>query len=169
MKSILTAFAENTVFANIILILIFLSGYIAVSSMIKEVYPELSLGLITVSVPYPGGDPGEIEESICLKLEEAIGSIEGIEQYTTKAVENLGSASIEVKTGYDIRKVLDIIRVEVDAIDTFPAGAEKPIVKEFLFKEPVLQLSVSGRMSERRLKSWAESLKEEIRRLPDVS
>ena len=169
MKSILTAFAENTVFANIILILVFLSGYIAVSSMIKEVYPELSLGLITISIPYPGGDPGEIEESICLKLEEAIDRIEGVGQYTTKAVENLGTASIEVKTGYDIRKVLDTIRVEVESIDTFPAGAEKPVIKEFLFKEPVLQLSVSGRMSERRLKSWAQSLKDEVRRLPDVS
>ncbi len=169
MKALLTAFAKNTVFANIILVLIFLGGYFAVSSMIKEVYPELSLGLITITVPYPGGDPEEIEEGICLKLEEVIAKIEGISQYTTKASENSGSARIEVKNSYSVDKVIENVRIEVESISTFPSDSEKPVIKEFLFKEPVLHLAVSGDMSEKRLKKWAESLKEEIRNLPDIS
>lgn len=139
------------------------------SSMIKEVYPELSLGVITVSVTYPGGDPEEIEEGICLKLEEAISTIEGINQYTTTASENNGSARIEVKNGYAVDRVLDTVRIEIESITTFPAGVEKPVIREFLFKEPVLHLALSGDMSERRLKEWAEELKNEIRHLPAVS
>ena len=71
MKRVLAAFARNTVFANIILVLIFLSGGIATMSMIRENFPEFSLNMITISVPYPGADPEEVEEGISRKIEEA--------------------------------------------------------------------------------------------------
>ena len=102
MKALVKAFAQNTVFANIILLLVFLSGYFAVTSMIKEVYPELSPGMIIISIPYPGENPQEIEASICIRLEEALEKIDGIDQYTTEALENLAKARIDVKQGYDI-------------------------------------------------------------------
>ena len=72
MKKVLTAFARNTVFANIVLVMIFMSGWIAAKSMIRETFPEFSLDMIIVSVPYPGADPEEVEEGVCRKIEEAI-------------------------------------------------------------------------------------------------
>ena len=83
MKRVLAAFARNTVFANITLVLVFLAGYIATANMIRETFPEFSLDMITISVPYPGADPEEVEEGISRKIEEAIEGLEGIKQYTT--------------------------------------------------------------------------------------
>ncbi len=169
MKKILTSFARNTVFANITLVIIFLAGGMAVSSMLKETFPEFSLDTISITVPYPGADPEEVEEGVCLKIEEAIEGLEGVKQYTTTSSEGVGFAWIEVKESYDVGDVLDKVRNKVNAISTFPVDAEKPVVSEFVLRDLVSFLYLSGDMSERQLKEWAEETKDEIRNLPDIS
>lgn len=169
MKNILASFARNTVFANIMLVMIFIAGGIAASTMIREIFPEFSLDMITISVPYPGADPEEVEEGISRKIEEAVESIEGIKLYTTKSRENSCTAVIEVKEGYGTDKVYDKIRSKVDAISTFPLDAEKPIISELTVKDPVVLLYIAGDMSERRLKEWSERIKDKLQALDSVS
>jgi len=169
MKQALAAFARNTVFANIVLVLIFLAGYIATANMIRETFPEFSLDMITISVPYPGADPEEVEEGISRKIEEAIEGLEGIKQYTTESSEGLGSANIEVREDYDVDEVLDRVRTKVNAISTFPVDAEKPVISELLLKDVVTLIYLSGDMSERRIKEWSEQVKDEIQQLPNIS
>lgn len=169
MKKVLAAFARNTVFANIVLVMIFVAGWFASKNMIRETFPEFSLDMIIVSVPYPGADPEEVEEGISRKIEEAIEGVEGIKLYTTESRENQGAANIEVKEDYDVQTVLDDVRTKINAISTFPVDAEKPVIYEMTLKDPVIMLYLSGNMSERRLKEWSEQLKDEIQQLPPVS
>ncbi len=169
MKRVIAAFARNTVFANIVLVLIFLAGGVAVMSMIRENFPEFSLDMITISVPFPGADPEEVEEGISQKIEETIEGLEGVKQYTTTSSENVGTAIIEVKKNYNIDDVLDRVRTKVDAISTFPVDAEKPVITELILKDPVMLLYLSGDMSERRIKEWSEKIKDEIQQLTEVS
>ena len=169
MKRVLAAFARNTVFANIVLVLIFLAGGIATVSIIRETFPEFSLDMITISVPYPGADPEEVEEGICLKIEEAIEGLAGIKQYTTHSSENGGTAIIEVKVDYDVGDVLERVRTKVNAIYTFPVGAEKPVISELMLRDPVMLLYLSGNMPERRIKEWSQRIKDEIQQLPEIS
>ncbi|MDY7031331.1 MAG: efflux RND transporter permease subunit, partial [Thermodesulfobacteriota bacterium] len=169
MKRVLAAFARNTVFANIVLVLIFLAGGIATMSMTRENFPEYSLDEIMVLVLYPGADPEEVEEGICLKIEEAIEGLEGIKRYTTQSSENVGTAIIEVKEDYNVSDILERVRTKVNSISTFPVDAEKPIITELILKDSVMLLYLSGDMSERRVKEWSERTKDEIKQLPEVS
>ena len=169
MKRVLAGFARNIVFANILLLLIFVAGGFAVKSMVRENFPEFSLDMVTITVPFPGADPEEIEEGISQKLEEVLESIEGIKLYTTYSSENTGTAVIEIHQDYDVDQVLDRIRTKVDAISTFPLDAEKPIISELLLKDPVVLLYLSGNMTERRIKEYAERLKDELQELDAVS
>jgi len=158
MRNVLAAFAKNTVFANIVLVLIFLAGFIATRSMIRENFPEFSLDMITISVAYPGADPEEVEEGISQKIEEALEGIEGIKQITTQSRENLATVNIEVRENYDVRDVLDEVRTKVNAISTFPVDAERPVISELTIKDPVMLLYLAGDMSERRIKEWSERI-----------
>ena len=169
MKLVLAAFVRNIVFANIVLLLIFIAGGFALKSMVRENFPEFSLDMVTITVPFPGADPEEIEEGISRKLEEAIEGIEGIKLYTTYSSENSGTALIEIHEDYDVDKILDRIRTDIDAISTFPVDAEKPIITELLLKDPVVLLYLSGAMSERRIKEYAERIKDELQELDGVS
>jgi multidrug efflux pump subunit AcrB len=169
MKALMTAFAKNTVFANIVLVLIFLTGAMAAMSMIRENFPEFSLDMIKISVAYPGADPEEVEEGISRKIEQAIEGIEGIKMYTTTSAENYSSVIIEVLKGYKLNDVLDRVRNQVDSISTFPLDSEKPVITELTLKDPVFLLYLSGDMSEKLLKEWVESLKDEIQLIPNIS
>ena len=169
MKNLIATYARNIVFANILMFLIILSGIVAGGTMIREFFPEFSLDIITVSVAYPGANPEEVEEGVSRKVESAIEGLEGIKQFTTKSSENISFSTIEVQEEYNVDRVLDKVRSKVDAISTFPVDAEKPIITNLTLKDSVMVFALSGKMSERRLKEWAEKIKDEILLLSEVS
>ncbi len=169
MRQALAAFARNTVFANIMLVLIFLAGGISVWSMTRESFPEFSLDMILIHVPYPGADPEEVEEGISRKIEEALEGLEGLKLIETTSRENLSTTRLEVNEKYETDKVMDEVRTKINAISTFPIDAEKPVIEELSVLDPVLLLYLSADMSERRIKEWAEQVKEEIQQLAPVS
>ena len=72
MKGLIHWFADNSVAANIMMILIMASGLMTLRGIQQEIFPEFSADLITVSVPYPGATPAEVEESLCIKIEEEV-------------------------------------------------------------------------------------------------
>jgi multidrug efflux pump subunit AcrB len=169
MKKVLAAFAANSVFANIVLVMIFMAGGMALFSMVRESFPQFSTDIITINVSYPGADPEEVEEGISLKIEDALETIEGIKQFTTTSAENVGTASVEVQDGYDLSEVLDQVKSKIDAISTFPLDAEKPVVTEVLIRDSVILLALSGELGEKQLKTWAEQIRDEIKLLPGIS
>jgi len=168
-KQVIASFARNTVFANIILVIIFVAGGLAGKFMVRETFPEFSLEMIRITVAYPGADPEEVEEGISRKIEEAVEGLEGLKQYTTTSGEGLSTTVLEVQETYDATEVLDRVKSKVDGISSFPPDAEQPIISEMLLRDTVMMISLSGAMSERRLKEWAEQVKDEIQQLPPVS
>ena len=153
MKQVLGAFARNTVFANILLLLIFFAGGLASLSMIRESFPEFSMDAISITVDYPGADPEEVEEGVSQKIEEALDAVEGVDQYTTRSMENRASVTVEVKDGYEVTRVLDQVKSRVNAISTFPQDAERPVIVEVVRKESVLLLALSGQRYDGRTKT----------------
>ena len=95
MKRAIAWFAENSVAANLLMILILGSGALTISKLRMEIFPEFAADMVTVSVPYPGAAPSEVEEAICVRVEEAVQGIEGIKKISSTANENSGTVTIE--------------------------------------------------------------------------
>ncbi len=170
MRGFLTAFARNTVFANILLALIFLAGGLALFNMVRETLPETAMDSLSVMVPWPGADPEEVEEAICRKIEEAVEGIEGIKHCITHSRESVGMAYIQVVEGYDIDYVKEELKKAVDAISTFPVDAERPITRQSRLRVPVVFLGLYGEaLTERELKEWSEDILDDLRALPEVT
>ena len=169
MKALVTWFTRNTVASNLLMIGLLLGGGMTAMNIKMELFPEFSLDVVTVAVVYPGAAPEEIEEAICIKIEEEVYAVEGIKQITSTAVENLGTVAIEVKPNADPRRVLDDVKSLVDSIDTFPDGAEKPVIKEILMRTQVINVAVFGDVPERELKELGTRVRDEINSLTGVS
>jgi multidrug efflux pump subunit AcrB len=162
MRKLLAAFASNVVFANIMIFLMFLVGIISIQLMRREMFPEMSLDRISITVAYPGADPEEVEEGILRKIEDVLQGENGVKELLTNASENVGTAIITVDESADTQKVMDRVTTKVNSISTFPADAENPVISEMLLEDAVLILAVSGNMPEGRLKEWAERIKEDL-------
>jgi len=153
---------KNNVTVNLIVVFIIMAGLFTVMNMRREMFPQFSLDMIVVTVPYPGASPEEVEEGICVKIEERIESIEGIERIVSTAREGNGQVLAELETGADTQKVLDDIKAEVDRIDTFPDEAEEPIVKEIINQDPTISVAIFGEVSEKRLRQVAEGIRDDL-------
>jgi multidrug efflux pump subunit AcrB len=169
MKGLIYWFTENSVAANILMVLILVAGFMSLTSMQQEIFPELTTDLITVSVPYPGATPAEVEESIAIKVEEQIQDIDGIKKVTSTSVEGAGTVSIEIERGADVRRVLDDVKSRVDAIITFPEQAEKPVIQEVLVRRGVIQIAISGDTDERSLRRIGERVRDELTQKPGIT
>ena len=169
MKDFISAFVRNRVLANVLLLIIAVVGILATFNMNREFFPEVSIDMIVVTVPYPGADPEEIEEGISRRIEESLDGIQGIKRYYTTSSENVGSAVVEVEDDADLSEVTDKVRNAIDSISTFPLDAEKPVISEVLFRRNVLYLVLWGDLSERQLKEWAEQIKDELQRISGIS
>jgi multidrug efflux pump subunit AcrB len=161
--------ARNGVAANLLLLFLVVAGAFSLGQLVQEVFPEFSLDTIQVSVAYPGANPDEVEESIVRKIEEAIEAVEGIDEINATAAEGLGVVSVELKLGTDLQKALDDIKSEVDQIQTFPVGADRPEVRELSNRSSVIRLAVFGDASERTLKEVAYLAEDALANLPEVS
>jgi multidrug efflux pump subunit AcrB len=169
MNRIIEWFAENSVAANLLMVLILGGGFLTISSLKTEVFPEFSADIITVSMLYRGAAPAEVEEGICIRIEEAVQGIEGIERVSSTASENVGTITIELLPGADSRKVLDDVKSAVDAIDTFPEETEEPTVKEIVVRRQVINVAVSGPADEATLKYLGEQVRDEIASIPGIT
>ncbi|MGB3725167.1 MAG: efflux RND transporter permease subunit [Glaciecola sp.] len=168
-KGLIAWFARNSVAANLLMIFIIIGGIFGILTVQKQVFPQFIINVISVQVPYLGAAPQEVEEGVILKVEEAIKDLEGIKKITSTAREGIGSVTIEAEDGYDVQNLLDEVKVQVDAISTFPANTEKPVVYRIKAQQDVLWVSVYGDISERELKELTNDMRDEIANLNGIS
>ena len=54
-------FAKNGVAANLLLGMIVIAGIFSIKGMKMELFPDFDLDLVSITVPYPGAAPLEVE------------------------------------------------------------------------------------------------------------
>ncbi|MHC4707919.1 MAG: efflux RND transporter permease subunit, partial [Planctomycetota bacterium] len=168
-KSVLGWFASNHVAANLLMLLIIAAGILTVFSINMEVFPEMSLDMISIVVPYRGASPTDVEEGVLLRVEEAIAAVDGVKRITSTASEGAGSTIVEVEEYADPTEVLDNIKAEVDRIITFPEETEKPVISEITTRHKVITLVVYGDVSEKILKETADGIRDDLTAMNNIS
>jgi multidrug efflux pump subunit AcrB len=161
--------AENHVAANLLMMVFIVGGLVLGYSIKQEVFPEVNLDRIQVSVAYPGAGPDEVEEGIILKIEENISAIDGIKEITSVAAEGYGLVTAVIRDGEDANIILQEIKSEVDRIITFPEEAEKPVINKVLNRREVASLVVYGNVSERSLREQAEAIRDELLAMDEIT
>ncbi|MGE0385419.1 MAG: efflux RND transporter permease subunit [Gammaproteobacteria bacterium] len=169
MKSLIAWFVDNPVAANLIALVICVGGILQLFTLHKEEFPSIDTETISIQVPFPGAAPEEVENSVCVRIEEALEGIEGIKRVITTANEGSCAISVELLTGANKSKALDEVNSAVDGIDSFPVDTERPGIAEVTMKTTVMELVVSGNLDERSLKELAQSVRDELTELPGVS
>ena len=108
-------FARNQVAANLIMVLIIVGGLVSLlgvpldrlsgqpsqgdksgGGIIQEVFPEFALDLVTITVPYPGASPEEVEKGVLLAIEDEVTGLDGVKRVSSVAAEGAGTVSLEL-------------------------------------------------------------------------
>ncbi len=168
-KGIIAWFASNHVAANLLMLFIIVAGFISATTIRKETQPEFELNMIDVSVAYLGAAPQEVEEGVVIKVEEAVQDINGIKRIRSTAREGFGSVTIEVQIDADFNEVLSEVKTRVDAISTFPALTEKPVISKIEPDNPVVMIAIHGDLDAFARKAIAQEVRDELMQLAEVN
>jgi multidrug efflux pump subunit AcrB len=168
-KGILAWFAANHVAANLLMLVIIVAGTMSAFSIRKETQPEFELNLIQVRVPYLGAGPEEVEEGVVVKIEEAVQDVEGIKKIRSTAREGLGQVTLEVNLDADFNEVMSEVKTRVDAISTFPALTERPVVSKIEARQPVIMIAIHGDLDQFSRKTLSQEVRDELMQMPSVN
>ena len=154
--------ASNGVAANLLMVGIIAAGLVSFTGLEQEAWPELPFNQVEVSVAYPGATPEEVEESIVIKIEEQVSSIDDVKTVRSLAAQGMASVRVEMRSGADIDDALDDIESAVNSIQTLPASAERPEFREMTNRQSIMRLIVYGDVPERSLKELAYQIEDEL-------
>ena len=163
-------FARNPVAANLLMITIIITGIVSASKSIPlEVFPSFEIEAVSVNTPYRGATPSSVEDSITKRVEEAIYTIEGIDEISSRSSEGLSNVVAKVGDGYDKREILNDIKLKVDALSTLPVSAEKPVVALSTFNPGVIQVVIAGEVDNKTLRITADQVLNDLLAKPNIT
>lgn len=162
-------FASHPTAAALLGLVCIVLGLVALPGLQRDTFPDFRADRLEVRIVYPGAAAEETEESLCLAIEDALDGLTGIATTTCSARANLAVAELELDYGAEVGRALTEVKAEIDAIDTLPEAAERPIVRQLGVTEPVVALALAGPMSAPDLRNLAERLKGELLELAGVA
>ncbi|MCP4323836.1 MAG: efflux RND transporter permease subunit [Alteromonadales bacterium] len=168
-KGIIAWFARNSVAANLLMIIIIVGGLLTANTIRKQFFPQVDINWIKLSAAYPGAAPIDVEEGITIKIEEALGSIQGLRRVITRSKQNVMEGHIRVEDNYDPNLVLEEIKNEIDSISSFPDAMENVKVERIKLRQEVMYISLYGDLNARQLKDIGNEIHDEIKLLPGVN
>ncbi|PTB32817.1 efflux RND transporter permease subunit [Photobacterium phosphoreum] len=161
-SGIIAWFTRNHVAANLLMLIVMIGGLFSVSLINKEIFPTFGTNKITISSQYTGAAAADVEQGIIVKIEQAVDDIADVKRVTAIANQGTGIVTLELNNDADLDKILDEVKQRVDAITTFPAQMEPPLIQRAEFMSNVMFLSLYGELSDQQLKRYAQVVKDEI-------
>ncbi|HHO47732.1 MAG TPA: efflux RND transporter permease subunit [Desulfobacteraceae bacterium] len=161
--------AGHSVTANLLMLVLLIGGLIMGQTIRKDVFPDFELDLVTITVPYPGASPEEVERGAILAIEEVISDLEGIKTVTATAAEGMGTVTAEIIQGEDVARIAQEIKNAVDRISSFPDDVEDLTVTIPTRKRYVVSLALYGDQPETVLREMAETVRDRLLQNKDIS
>ncbi len=165
---IINWFIHNHVAANLLMFGILLTGLYMVgffglfgqtAKLRLESFPAIEEPLVTITASLNGSSPEDVEQGVTDKIEEALQGVQGVEKITSESSADRSIVRVQAKSDYDMDKLYDDVKTQVDTIGNLPAEVEKVLVTRRALQPPVAWVTLHGKASERTLKKEANRLK----------
>ena len=121
-------------------------GVISYFALNYELLPKYSQPVLVVVTPYPGASPSEVENSVTKKIEDAISSLEDIDNIQSTSAEGNSVVVIIFKSSADMGKALDNAQLKVSNIQyLLPKDSRPPIISNFSMDDiPIIRMGVTA-------------------------
>ncbi|MCI0668524.1 MAG: efflux RND transporter permease subunit [Methylococcaceae bacterium] len=167
-ESLLGWFAANPVAANLLMVLIFLGGLASVQTTVKQAYPRFAPEAITITAEYPDAGPAEVEESVCIPIEEAIHDLQGIKRLMTEATSGECKIEVQIEQGYRLADLTGALRSRVQSVRNLPKPVERIHINDTGWESPAISVVLYGDSDKLTLRRLAEQVRDDLNTLDGV-
>ena len=162
---------NQSLFINLFSLIIIVIGIIVVMGMNKEVFPNVSMDQVSVTTVYAGATPEDVEKLITTPIEKELKQVDGIKEITSSSAFGISVIIVEIDPDEkNKQKVIRDVQSYVDRVKQLPKDVDDPIVLEIETKQfPIIEVSLSGEISEQQLRNHADILEDLFEGISDVA
>ncbi|MEY6433485.1 efflux RND transporter permease subunit [Thioalkalicoccus limnaeus] len=143
-RDLIGLFAHHKVAANLLMVLMILSGVFALDRLNVQFFPSFDLDVVTVRVIWSGASAEDIEEGITTPLEQRLRAADNLRRMTSTSTQGISAITLEFRENIDPLLALDQVRRLVDDFRNLPQDAEKPEIALVTRYESVARLVLTG-------------------------
>lgn len=161
-------FAKNPVAANLLMVLIIAGGILGLSNAQRYVYPPEPQHQFMINTVYDGSGPGEVEQAVCIPIEEALHDLVGVKHIYTLAQQAFCHVTVDFDPALDAARFQGELQARMEAITVFPQEAEKPLIKELKTGVQAVIVVLRGTVDMRTLQHYRDQLQAKLSTHPHI-
>jgi multidrug efflux pump subunit AcrB len=165
---------DNKTAVYVIIFLITVLGLVSYSMLPKENFPDIAQSKVFITTQYIGQSPQNIETLVTKQLEKQLKSLKGLKKVTSNTVQNASVITAEFNANVNIRDAKQDVKEAVDkAKQDLPQNdnnlKESQISDINVADLPILYINISGDYDLKKLKEYADNLKDDIEAMKEIS
>ena len=152
-RGIIGIFARHKVAPNLLMLIMILSGVVALMKLNVQFFPSFELDYASVRIIWPGANAQDVEKSITDPVERVLRNLDSLDEMTSTSSLGVSSISLKFEEGTDMIEAVDQINQRVGELRNLPQDSQKPIIERVVRYESiarVLLISEQGSLEELR-------------------
>lgn len=147
---------------NLLMAAILIAGVVAGLSLRREFFPEQKPDTATLSLPYPGATPEEVEDALAIKVENQLIDLDEVDEISVTLAEGGGGMTIKFREGVDAEKALDEVDRAIDTLQDLPDESEEITTQLLEPRLPVIRVAVFGDLEESVMKDVIRGVRDDL-------
>ncbi|MFN4258767.1 MAG: efflux RND transporter permease subunit [Gemmataceae bacterium] len=149
---------RRPIFAAMLILALVVAGAASFWQLSTDRFPKMDLPMVTVRTTLPGAAPEEIESEITQHLENAVATVEGIQELRSISSESTSLIMLTFHLDRDVSQAAQDVRDAINAVlNRLPPRADPPVIRKLdLDDTPIMSLALAGQRDSRELYNFAD-------------
>jgi multidrug efflux pump len=165
---------DNKTAIYVLIFLVTVLGLVSYNNLPKENFPDIAQSKVFVSTVFVGQSPQNVENLVTRQIEKKLKSLKGLKKVTSNSAQNISIITAEFNANINIRDAKIDVKEAVDkAKPDLPQNDNN--LKESTISDinvadlPILYINISGNYDLKKLKEYADNLKDDIESFKEIS
>jgi len=162
---------KRPIFITSVVLLTAVSGWVLLSRINVDMFPNVNIPVVSITIAYPGAGPEEVENLIAKPVEEELSSISGLKRVNSRSQEGFVLIIAEFYLETDIKWAEQEVRTRISrAKRSLPDNINEPVILRFdPADQPVVRLAVFADLPPGKLYELSkDEIKSRLEQVTDV-
>ena len=153
---ILSYFTRHRTAANLLLVVLVVSGLYAAPQMRAQFFPDVIVDDITINVAWDGAGAEDVDTAIVEVLQPTLQAVDGVTETSSRSREGQATITLEFEPGWDMRQAEEDIGTAIDSVTGLPADADDPKTVRRRWSDRVTDVVIKGPVGVDQLANFAD-------------